>query len=151
MDNMDIETGIVGIPPELIFNLLDMTFAQHCALSEATIGVLTMAQTRVAGINTPKDLRQRIAENVHWNTLCRAPVTTAYLNRIFGRVANKLDDSVGNVVEIFLRSKRFTAFVEGPKTAVVSTPVWTAVNEQWEGLDAVTLALFKGNWAANTK
>lgn len=151
MDNSDIQTGIVGIPRELIFNLLELTWAQKCQLQDVSVNTLTISQTRIAGIETVIQLRQRIAENVHWNTLCTSPVTTAYLNRLFGRVAHRLDSSVGGIIEIFLRSGRFMPFVNGRRTAVVSTAVWNDVQKALEGSDAVTRQCFMDNWAANMK
>ncbi len=147
----DIKTGLAGLNSQVIPDALSLTFSQKLGLEQQVIDSISMMQTSVAGIDSAEQLRRRVAECVHWNTCCASPVSTAYLNRLFGRVAHRLGLNVSGIVQLFIQSGRFVPFGEGPRSAVVATKVWNEVLEQWKGFDDNTVYIFKSNWTDNIK
>lgn len=119
----DVLIGTDGVPADIC----SVNMIQRAAFSDAVTDTLFVKYSSVYDVKSLDALTQRIKECVHWHSLNATPLSAAYLNRLYGRVASKHGTSVTALLHsLTLSGTLRTLNRYSKRMAYVSAAVWNA-------------------------
>lgn len=115
MDSTDFTDEAVPMPAKDILSVMLKDY-----LKESTLDAYRMQATQTADIKTQSDLRKRILEYVHVNSLQHTPVKSGHINRKFARVASRLGTDVTNCITRLIENDHLIMIDRGGKYGLIS-------------------------------
>lgn len=109
---------------DYIRDVTQITFLKFRDLPQNVIDALNIGANRIGGISTVDQLQHRMVECVHWHTLCMTPVSSSFLNRLFSRVAIRLEVQPTLIVQDLILKGTITSVEFFRKTGLVATAPW---------------------------
>lgn len=96
-------------------------------LSPEEVSRITIAASSTAGITALKGLRERILSLIHMHSCKIHPVSLGTLNRMYGRIASKLDTNVRTCVDYLCAAEYAVMLDDGTKRGLMSKVVWDEI------------------------
>lgn len=111
-DDVTLQTNI---------NILSLGFKEFYSLDPIEIQSLKIQSMEVGCINTISELKKRIAEYVHINSLENIPLKIGTINKRFISSARKFNLSVSNIIRSLSQSGHVVLIDRGGRSAIMST------------------------------
>lgn len=118
-------------------DILALRLSDIGSLSEAECGVHSMRSRSSANLNSVSELRRRVAECIHASSVFHCmPMRLINVNRLFYRVAKRLDTSVSEIVEDLIGMGYVTRIERQGHNVLYSSSI---LKEQLQSVDPDTL------------
>lgn len=119
-------------------------------MSEEQYNALRMMSTTTARLLSVDELVEAVRKHVHVHSLDAQPVGLSRLNRLYGRVAHRLNTTAREVSLDLIAEGKCILFEHGGKHALVSKAVWDALPEIVIGTNEDEYEAMLQKWADKT-